>query len=83
MAAIPKLNIKKIPIPKAISHKISKVIRVLNGIGFHPPKVLIRKWIKPMMGMPMTKIPEMDNKVAFDRTVTDSRSFAYFSPQEK
>ena len=63
MAAIPKLNIKKIPIPKAISHKISKVIRVLNGIGFHPPKVLIRKWIKPMMGMPMNKIPEMDNKV--------------------
>ena len=63
MAAIPKLIIKNVPTPKAISHRTSKVIRAAKGIAFHPPKVLIRKWMKPTMGIPITKMPETANKV--------------------
>ena len=42
---------------------MSKVIRAANGIAFHPSKVLIKKWMKPMIGIPITKIPETDKKV--------------------
>ena len=27
-------------------------------ISFHPPKVLIKEYIRPTKGMPITKIPE-------------------------
>ena len=63
MAAIPKLSIKNVPTPKAISQRMSKVIRAAKGIAFHPPKVLIKKWMKPMIGIPITKMPETDKKV--------------------
>ena len=60
MAIIPKLNMKKVPTPNAISHIISNNILDANDIGFQFPKVLIKKWMKPIMGMLITKIPAMD-----------------------
>ena len=63
MADIPKLIIKNVPTPKAISHKTSNVILAAKGISFHPPKVLIKKWMNPTIGIPITKIPETASKV--------------------
>lgn len=60
MAVMPKFIIKNVPAPKATSQRIVSITRVANGIDFHPPKVLIRKWMNPTIGMPMTKMPEMD-----------------------
>lgn len=57
---MPKLNIKKVPTPNAISHRISNNILDANDIGFQFPKVLIKKWMKPIIGMLITKIPAMD-----------------------
>ena len=60
---MPKLKKKKIPTPNAISQRISRVTRVANDMDCHPPNVLIKKWMKLTIGIPMTRMPEMDNKV--------------------
>ena len=72
---MPKLNIKKVPIPNAINQRISSIIRVAKDIGFQFPKVLIKKWMKPIMGMLMTKMPAMDINIVVngaDETVIQS-----------
>ena len=73
MATRPKLSIKNDPTPIAISHKTSNVMRVPNDMDCQLPKVLIRKWMKATMGIPITNIPEMDNnKVGTeDDVITD------------
>ena len=70
---MPKLNIKKVPTPNAISHRISNNILEANDIGFQFPKVLIRKWMKPTIGIPITKMPEMDISIVGngDEVTTD------------
>ena len=57
---MPKLNMKKVPVPNATNHKIISTTRVANGIGFQPPNVLIRKWMNPTIGIPITIMPDMD-----------------------
>ena len=57
---MPKLNIKKVPTPNAISQRMSNIILVANDMAFQFPKVLNKKWMKPIMGMLITKIPAMD-----------------------
>lgn len=57
---MPKLNIKKVPTPNAISQRMSNIILVANDMAFQLPNVLIRKWMKPTMGMPITKMPATD-----------------------
>ena len=72
---MPKLIIKKVPTPNAISQRMSNIILVANDMAFQLPKVLIRKWMKPTIGIPMTRMPETDiNMVGNGEEVTTDQS---------